>query len=174
MGDVVVIMGVSGSGKTVLGLALAAAASGAFFDGDDFHSAENVEKMRSGQALTDADRRQWLERLRDVIVDRRKAAGWSFLACSALRKGYRDLLRRGDPALRFLYLDAPEEVLRERMETRRDHYMPAGLLRSQLETLERPSEEEAVRLNAAASKDTLLEEALDVLGLTGPGEESGG
>ncbi|HUF60633.1 MAG TPA: gluconokinase [Verrucomicrobiales bacterium] len=173
MGDVVVIMGVSGSGKTVLGLALGAATSGAFFDGDDFHSAENVEKMRSGQALTDEDRRQWLERLRELIADRRDVPGWSFLACSALRRSYRDILRRGDPALRFLFLDAPEDVLRERMEARRDHYMPAGLLRSQLDTLERPSEEEAARLDAAASKDALLEEALIVLKLPVHGKETG-
>jgi gluconokinase len=166
MGRVVVIMGVSGTGKTVLGSALAAASGGAFFDGDDYHSPANVEKMRSGIPLTDEDRRSWLYRLRDLIAEQARQDGWSFLACSALRKIYRDVLREGGPGLQFLFLDAPEGVLRERMQARKDHYMPAGLLRSQLETLEPPSGGEAIRLDASANKDALLAAAKGALGMT--------
>lgn len=133
----VVVMGVSGTGKSTVGEELARRHGRGFVEGDDYHPPANVAKMRAGRPLTDEDRWPWLEALAqrlDVV-----AAGEPRLvvSCSALRRAYRDLLRRGRPdgALFFLHLDAAESVLVRRMEGR-EHFMPSTLLRSQLDALE--------------------------------------
>lgn len=126
-----VIMGVSGSGKTTVGELLAAETGGKFLDGDDFHPPENVAKMSAGIPLTDQDRQGWLETLAGIISD---ASELTIIACSALKASYRDLLRGAE----FVYLHGSPEILSERINQRTGHYMPPGLLQSQLETLEPP------------------------------------
>ena len=141
---IVVLMGVSGSGKTTVGRLLADQLGWAFVEGDDFHPPANVAKMRSGEPLTDADRMPWLRALR-AKIDALAVAGESAVAtCSALRQAYRDVLARGRPEVRFVWLTAPPGVIRERLERRIGHYMPPSLLESQLETLEVPASVPAV------------------------------
>ena len=121
MGTVFIIMGVTGSGKSTVGRAIADATNGAFFDGDDYHSASNVDKMRSGTPLSDTDRQEWLEVLRDLVRDRSSTSTPSFLACSALKKSYRDILRTGSPDLRFIYLEGSETLIGDRLNARVGH-----------------------------------------------------
>jgi gluconokinase len=134
----VVVMGVTGSGKTTVGKLLAERMGCSFFDADDFHPETNVEKMRNGQPLDDADRAPWLIRLRELI-DREFGAGRSLvLACSALRAKYRDALLSGTEAVRFVYLKIRPETAIARLAERAGHYMPASLVPSQFEALEEP------------------------------------
>ena len=139
---VFILMGVSATGKTTLGHALAEATGGSFYDGDDYHPEANREKMSSGKALTDEDRGPWLEILAELVRERRAESSPSFIACSALKKSYRDILRKGAEDLEFLFLHIDTELLRERIKVRfeaGEHFMPPSLLDSQLETLERPN-----------------------------------
>jgi gluconokinase len=136
---VIVLMGVAGSGKTTLGTRVAAELGWLFADADDYHPAANVEKMRKGIPLTDADRAPWLATLRELIMRWIAEGQNAMLACSALKREYRDELRTG-PEVRFLYLKAAPEVLRERLRARSGHYMKAGMLESQLATLEQPKD----------------------------------
>ncbi len=135
---VVLLMGVSGAGKATGGKLLASELGGEFADADDFHPAANVEKMRNGIPLTDTDRGPWLESLRAVIADWIEAGKNGVLACSALKKAYRDMLVVGSEG-RVVYLKADREVLRERLLGRHGHYMKEGLLESQIATLEEPT-----------------------------------
>lgn len=140
----VVAMGVSGTGKTVIGEALAAQLGWEFIEGDSFHPEANIAKMSSGTPLDDDDRRPWLETLAGMLAAHRAADTGAVLACSALKRSYRDILR-GDGAMDatfFLHLDLPFDVLRDRMETR-DHFMPASLLQSQFDTLQRLDPDES-------------------------------
>ena len=131
-----VVMGVSGSGKTTVAQAAATRLGWVFAEGDDFHPAANVEKMRSGHPLTDEDRWPWLHALADWISAREAAGENAVLTCSALKRVYRDVLDQGHPSVRFVHVTASVETLRRRLEQRRGHYMPASLLDSQLATLE--------------------------------------
>ena len=135
---VVLLMGVSGAGKSTVGKLLASELGWEFADADDFHPAANVEKMRNGIPLTDTDRGPWLESLRAVIADWIEAGRNGVLACSALKKAYRDMLVVGSE-VRVVYLKADREVLRERLLGRHGHYMKEGLLESQIATLEEPT-----------------------------------
>jgi gluconokinase len=150
-----VIMGVSGCGKTTLGRALAARLGAAFVDADDLHPAANVAKMAAGQPLTDADRWPWLDLVAGVLKDRAPVV----VACSALRHTYRDRLRVAG-GVQFLHLAAPQEVIVSRMEARRGHFMPPGLLASQYATLESPGPDEALVLNATLAPEALVEQAM--------------
>ncbi|MEP7187092.1 MAG: gluconokinase [Rhodanobacter sp.] len=134
---VIVVMGVAGCGKSHVGKALADAMDWDFQDGDDLHPAANIEKMRAGEPLDDADRGPWLDRVADWIRRHHLDGRDGIVACSALTRRYRDRLREADDGLRFVFLDVPTQVLRRRLE-RRQHFMPARLLESQLQTLERP------------------------------------
>jgi len=142
---VTIIMGVSGCGKSTYAQALAAASGALFVEGDDLHSAPNIARMRAGIALTDEDRWPWLDRIAEAV----KAAladGPVVATCSALRLAYRDRLRTGIVApVRFVLLDVPIDELRRRVAAR-DHFMPPGLLDSQLATLEWPDDDEAVEI----------------------------
>ena len=131
-------MGVSGSGKTTVGAALAAVLRAEFIEGDAHHPAANVEKMAAGIPLTDADREPWLATLAELLADRHARSSSTVLACSALRRDCRDRLRGAVPSGEsfVLHLAADADVLRPRLATRRGHYMPASLLESQLATLE--------------------------------------
>lgn len=139
---IVVVMGVSGCGKSSVGQALAKALQLPFLEGDDFHPPENVARMAAGTPLTDADREGWLRTLADRIGEADRQGQGLVLSCSALKRSYRDLLRQGTAHLRFVYLHGDAEVLRQRMAARTRHYMPASLLDSQLATLEPPAPDE--------------------------------
>jgi carbohydrate kinase (thermoresistant glucokinase family) len=139
-----VIMGVAGSGKTTIGARLARALDVGFVEGDALHPAENVRRMAQGIPLTDADRRPWLLSIAARIREARQAGRGLVVACSALRRSYRDLLRaEGAPDLQFVFLRGTRDLIARRMSTRTGHFMPASLLESQFATLEEPSPDEA-------------------------------
>ena len=171
---IVVVMGVSGSGKTTVGIALADSLGWEFVDGDDLHPPANVSKMAAGVPLTDDDRWPWLEAIGRWIDVRRSSGAGAVVACSALRRSYRDLLRRGRPEVVFCHLAVDADHLRERLAQRRGHYMPASLLASQLSSLEPLDEDEpGVTVSAEGGPADVLAAALDALGLAG-GESSVG
>jgi gluconokinase len=143
----VVVMGVSGSGKTTVAVALAEALGWDFVEGDGLHPEANVAKMAAGTPLDDDDRWPWLRRVAGLIGENERA-GTSFLVtCSALRRSYRDLLRDGHPSVWFAHVHPPEELLRERLQARTGHYMPSSLLDSQLATLEPLGDDEPGRVS---------------------------
>ncbi|MEL7089040.1 MAG: gluconokinase, partial [Planctomycetota bacterium] len=164
-----VVMGVSGCGKSTVGRALAEALRTDFYDADDFHPEANVAKMASGQPLNDDDRGPWLDRLSELLRDRPGAV----LACSALKKAYRDRLSRGGDAVRFAHLHADFSTLQDRMLGRDDHFMPAALLKSQLDTLEPPTPDEALILDATLGVDQLVAAVVDAGGSGGSGDCGG-
>lgn len=131
-----VVMGVSGCGKSEVGQRLAQALDVRFLEGDAYHSPSNVAKMAAGIPLDDADRADWLRALQAEIAQARAGGAGLVLACSALKRRYRDLLRAAAPDLRFAHLSGPRELIAERMLARTAHYMPASLLASQLRDLE--------------------------------------
>ena len=135
-------MGVAGAGKTRIGSAFARALGVDFVEGDEYHSAENVGKMSAGVPLTDEDRLAWLGRLAARLATAREANRGLVMACSALKRSYRDLLRGGAPEVRFIYLRGDRGVLAERLAHRHGHFMPPDLLDSQLAALEEPSPDE--------------------------------
>ena len=144
---IVVLMGVTGSGKTTVGRALAASLGWPLLDADDFHPAENVAKMRSGIPLTDDDRWPWLDRIADELARVQAAGGHAVLACSALKQVYRDrLARAGD--VRFVHLKGDLATIEARLAQRRHKYMPASLLPSQFATLEAPTDALVVDIRA--------------------------
>lgn len=144
---VLVVMGVSGSGKTTIGQALARRLGYEFIEGDEFHSRANREKMHAGIPLNDDDRAPWLQALRSRMSTLIARDGRAVVTCSALKKSYRDTLRQ--KGVRFIYLKVSREVLRERLARRRGHFFNPALLESQLATLEEPRD--AVVVNADAS-----------------------
>jgi gluconokinase len=145
---IVVVMGVSGVGKTTIGQLLANRLACEFLDADDFHPAANVAKMAAGTPLDDADRWPWLEHLNALLRERAAGGASAVLACSALKHAYRERLCRGVARCRLVYLHANERVLRARLAARTHRYMPASLLDSQLATLEPPAD--ALAVDAAA------------------------
>jgi gluconokinase len=152
----VVLMGVSGSGKTTVGRLLASRLGWAFVDADDFHSAANVEKMRRGEPLTDADREPWLHALAAALRSRLDVSESVVLACSALKASYRAALHV-DARVRFAFLNADAGLLQERLAGRAGHYFNPALLQSQLETLEPP--QDALVVDASRPPEEL---ALDI------------
>jgi len=160
----VVVMGVCGCGKSTVGERLARELGALFIEGDAFHPPANVARMAAGIALTDADRQGWLEALAAQLADARRAGRSVVLACSALKRRYRDVLRLGAPDLRVVHLAGDRAMLAARLAARQGHYMPASLLDSQLATLETPDpDERAVTLDAGAPTDTLVQSALTQL-----------
>jgi gluconokinase len=135
---IVIVMGVTGSGKTTVGMRLAQELGCPFYDADDFHPPANVEKMRRGIALTDADREPWLKALRRRIDTTVEAGGRAVFGCSALKAAYRSLLAEGRPEVRFVHLCGPEPLIAERLRRRVGHFMNPSLLDSQFATLEPP------------------------------------
>jgi carbohydrate kinase (thermoresistant glucokinase family) len=146
--SIVIIMGVSGVGKTTIGRGLSAATGLPFFDADDYHPPANVAKMRQGIPLDDDDRAPWLARLADLLAEAEAGPG-AILACSALKASYRRQLAASlQHPPRWIYLQGDPALIRRRMEARRGHYMPPGLLDSQFATLEPPEEALAVTVTA--------------------------
>lgn len=160
-----VVMGVCGAGKTEIGRRLAAALHWSFLDADDFHSPANVEKMRAGTPLDDADRWPWLDALAAVVQDAVDGGGQTVLACSALARRYRDRLGLPHPLVRLVHLDDAGGVIRRRMEQRAGHFMPAALLDSQLSLLERPAvDERPIVVDVASAPEAIVNTVLARLG----------
>jgi gluconokinase len=154
-----VVMGVAGSGKTTLGCLLADALGATFLDGDDFHPPANVEKMRAGLPLDDADRDGWLARLAAELAAHRRRGAPCVLACSALKRRYRDRLRAATPALRFIHPRISPAVAAQRVAGRSSHYMPASLVASQFAAFESPQGEPGVlELDGEHAPQALLDE----------------
>jgi gluconokinase len=156
-----IMMGVSGCGKSEIGIRLAAALAVPFIEGDMFHPAANVAKMSVGIALNDADRSEWLYLLQAEIRGARQCDAGLVLSCSALKRRYRDVLRAADPALCFAHLEGARDLITSRMHARVGHYMPPSLLESQLHDLEPLQDDEAgVRLDIRSEPAELIAEIL--------------
>ncbi len=153
----IVVMGVSGSGKTTLGMALAKKLNWTFADADDYHPPANVQKMASGEALTDADREPWLEQLHALIEQHLLENQPLVLACSALKASYRQTLTENLEGVQVVFLTGSRELIARRMNNR-EHFMPASLLESQLRTLEPP--ENAIVLNIDQPIEDMVSEVL--------------
>ncbi|HNA84680.1 MAG TPA: gluconokinase [Nitrospira sp.] len=152
---IILVMGVSGAGKTTIGRRLAEVLGWRFLEGDDLHPIANIEKMRSGHPLTDADRRPWLERLHTAIADQVRMNQPAVMACSVLKARYRTVVEEGfGHALRLVYLKGTADVFRERLAGRRNHFMRPELLDSQLAILEEPAD--ALVVDAALPPDEII------------------
>jgi gluconokinase len=164
-----IVMGVSGAGKTTLAEGIADTMGWLYAEGDDFHSQANVSKMAAGIPLTDEDRWPWLRAIGTWIDEHERDGRSAVITCSALKRTYRDLLREDRPHVSFVFLTVPEDVLAERLAQRTGHYMPSSLLPSQLATLEPlQPDEPGVLVNAHADPSASITEALDKLALTPP------
>ncbi|ROO27201.1 gluconokinase [Salinisphaera japonica] len=155
-------MGVSGSGKSAIGERIAQRVGAAFLDGDRYHPRANIEKMARGEPLTDDDRAGWLDVLAQLIRDYRDDEMTVLIGCSALKRTYRDQLRRGDPALQFVYLHGSYEVILGRMQ-QREHFFSPAMLQSQFDTLEVPGADEAHRIDIDAGIDTVVDRSVAAL-----------
>ncbi|MDJ1134401.1 gluconokinase [Streptomyces iconiensis] len=164
-------MGVSGSGKTTIGEALAPQLGVAFADADGFHPRANIDKMSAGVPLDDEDRAPWLAAMADWLAEH--AGGGAVLVCSALKRRYRDRLRRASPRLFFLHLDGSYELISERLEQRKGHFMPPSLLRSQFEALEPLEEDErGAAIPIEGPPERTVAEARAALARSGSGSPS--
>lgn len=162
---IAVLMGVPGCGKTTVGKILSRMTGWRMFDADDFHPAQNIEKMRNGIPLTDEDRWPWLDSLNTLLRE------WGehenvLLACSALKQSYRDRLARDCQDVRWILLSGDFDLILSRLANRRGHYMPASLLQSQFETLEEPAD--AIVIDIADDPETIARRIADALGATQP------
>lgn len=162
----VVVMGVSGSGKTTVAHLVATRTGMLFAEADDFHSRANVEKMRAGTPLTDEDRWPWLRDLTDWMAERGAEGRSTVITCSALKRAYRDVLAAGAPSVDFVHLDGPREVIHRRMEHRTHEYMPASLLDSQIDALEPlQADERGIVLDLAEAPESLAAQVIERLDL---------
>lgn len=162
--SVIVVMGVSGSGKTTIAARLAERLGWQFAEADTFHSAANVAKMRGGTPLTDEDRRPWLEAIAAWIDARRAAGEPGVVTCSALKRRYRDVLIGERADVRLVYLKGSYDLIAPRMATRSGHYMPVALLQSQFDALEEPqADENAIVVSSESRPDDIVEEVLGTL-----------
>lgn len=163
---IVIVMGVSGAGKTRIGELIAERLGCSFVDGDEFHSAANKEKMAQGIALTDGDRWPWLAAIRAAIEAKVRAGQSLIVGCSSLKRAYRDVLRggaQGDGTVRFVYLKGSFELLHERLATRGRHFFNPALLQSQLDTLEEPGADEAITIGIELPPEAIVDEVIAAL-----------
>jgi carbohydrate kinase (thermoresistant glucokinase family) len=162
-------MGVSGSGKSTIGERLAQRLQWPFEDGDRFHPASNVDKMKRGIPLTDEDRWPWLDAIAVWIDKTRRAGGRGVIACSALKRRYRDILIGDRADVRLVYLKGGENLIGRRMVHRHGHFMPESLLHSQFETLEEPGpDENPITVSVAPEPDEIVSQILAALGMANP------
>ncbi|HEV7876659.1 gluconokinase [Bradyrhizobium sp.] len=167
-------MGVSGSGKSTIASELAERLHWTFEDGDRFHPKSNVEKMSAGQPLTDEDRWPWLNAIADEIERVCTAHGHVVVACSALKRAYRNVLLRGRDDVRIVFLNGTQQLIAERLALRKDHFMPPGLLDSQFGTLEPPGpDENAIGVSIDAPVDSIVDDIVSKLQATNAGHSSG-
>ena len=160
----IVVMGVSGCGKSTVGRLLANELGLDYLEGDDLHPPENVALMAAGVALSDADRQGWLQTLAQRLADARAQGCGLVLSCSALKRSYRDILRTGAPDVCFVHLHGTRELLAARMRDRPGHYMPPSLLDSQLATLELPdADEQVLSFDIAQAPEDIARAALRAL-----------
>lgn len=160
----IVVMGVSGTGKTSVAQALRDELGWDFAEGDDLHPASNIRKMSAGIPLNDADRGPWLEKIASWIQDADSRGASTLVTCSALKRAYRDVLRRAAPGVIFLHLTGNQTVIADRMSRRAGHFMPLSLLESQFATLEPLGQEETgVTLDVSASPQQVTQAALEAL-----------
>jgi len=161
---IVIVMGVSGSGKTTVAALLAGRLNWRFQEGDALHSSANVDKMHRGIPLTDADRLPWLDSIA-ALIDRWNAEGVSgIITCSALKRAYRERIRAGRPDVELVYLRGARELVSARITQRMGHFMPPSLLASQFETLEEPGKDEPViTVDIGGSPDQIVEAILTAL-----------
>lgn len=164
----IVVMGVSGTGKTLVGERLAERLDRPFMEGDDLHPQANIDKMAAGEPLTDDDRWPWLRRIRDAMTEHATAGRSAVVTCSALKRSYRDVLRESHADVRFLHLAGDADVVRERLHRRTGHFMPESLLRSQYDTLEPlAADEPGTTVSVDGTPDEVLADALRGLHLDG-------
>jgi gluconokinase len=162
-----IVMGVSGSGKSTIADQLAERIGWRCEDGDKFHPASNIAKMSAGHPLTDEDRWPWLQAIADEIDRLCKAGERAVIACSALKRAYRDILVHGRDDVRIVYLDGTQQLIADRLAKRKGHFMPAGLLESQFKTLEPPAREEnPLTVSIDASVDAILDDIVRQLGIS--------
>jgi gluconokinase len=170
--SVIVVMGVSGSGKSTIGRALAERLHWRFAEGDEFHSAANIAKMRAGVALTDEDRWPWLDAIAEWIRDARAKGERCVVACSALKRAYRERIAAGREDVRFVHLAGDPDAIAVRLARRTGHYMPLSLLKSQFDALEPPAaDERAVLVSADEVPDRIVSDVLAALALQAPPQE---
>lgn len=156
------MMGVTGSGKSLIGATLARELGVEFVEGDEYHSAANVKRMQSGIPLTDEDREGWLRAIARRIGEARDAGTGLVVSCSALKRSYRDILRGEDGDVRFVFLRGPRALIAERLSKRQGHFMPPTLLDSQFAALQKPSpEEDAWICDIADSPQDIVAEIVD-------------
>lgn len=168
--QIVVVMGVSGVGKSTVAKGISTHLGWEFAEGDAFHPQANIDKMHAGHALDDDDRWPWLRSLRDWMADEIASGRSAVVTCSALKRSYRDLLREAGPEVRFLHLAASEELIGERLSHREGHFMPSSLLRSQFETLEPLTQDEldagSVEVSVDGGVPQVITRSLAALGLS--------
>lgn len=174
--ELLVMMGVSGCGKTTVGSQLARALALPFIEGDALHSASSIEKMRRGEPLDDADRAPWLAAIARELADEARYPAGLVVACSALKRAYRDTLRAAATGVRFVFLDARRSVIERRVAARRSHFMPRSLVASQFETLERPTaaEPDVITLHAGPSPAAIVDALLGKLSAARAASEGSG
>lgn len=160
---IVILMGVSGAGKTTIGQLLAQDLGWPFSDGDDFHPQANIDKMRQGIALTDDDRDAWLTALQNLIHGFRRERQSAVIACSALKQSYRDRLLDGQQDVHFVYLKGDYNLVRQRLQKRQRHFMKAELLASQFATLEEP--QGVLAVDVAQEPEVIVRRIKQALGL---------
>ena len=160
MNNIIYIMGVSGCGKTTIGKLLSQKIGIPFFDGDDFHSAANVEKMKTGEPLNDEDRSGWLQKINEVAFEQQQLKG-AIIACSALKEKYRILLNSGITKPVWIFLQGSYQIILQRLQSRQGHFMPSVLLQSQFDNLEMPAN--AFSINIADEPATIVELIFDKL-----------
>ncbi len=163
---VLIFMGVSGCGKTTVAKLFAERTGAVFYEGDDFHPAENVAKMRAGIPLTDADREKWLQTLKDIIIHALTKNECAVLTCSALKARYRNELAAGDLRVKFVHLTGPRSLIEERLKNRSGHFMPPSLLESQFAILELPAD--ALTFGVEKSPEKIVAELIHILGMAVP------
>lgn len=170
--EAVIVMGVSGVGKSTVAKGISTYRGWEYAEGDAFHPQANIDKMHAGHALTDEDRWPWLRLLRDWMATKLESGDSCVVTCSALKRSYRDLLREAGPGVRFLHLYADEFLIGDRMSHREGHFMPTSLLHSQFETLEPLDDDEiemgSVVVSVAGSAPDVLDRCMAALGYTKP------